>query len=116
MIQAFEFDELHHRVPDQITIKEWLEVATQRRNRRDIGIDRRFEEERDRMACHPCPFAGADHAMLGRLDAAAGPTFQQLTEIDDQAVVAGRHIDPFAATAKRLQARDTMLAQQGNKT
>jgi hypothetical protein len=45
----------------------------------------------------------ADHAMLGCLDSTAAPAFEHFAEIDRQAVVGRRHIEPGSIEMARLQ-------------
>src|SRR5262245_60643838 len=111
MLEAVEFDELGRRGPDMIAIKERFETGTgdvaMNWQRLDQRIDAWLIEEGNGIAF----LAMADDPVLGRLDAARGPSFQQLAEIHHQGVRTWWHIDPAAVARLRLQAGDTVLGE-----
>src|ERR1700733_1942056 len=108
-----EFDELGRRCPQVVAVQEGFErggaVHVQRA---DLGVGARLVEKWDGHALA----AGADHAMFGCPDSTAAPSLEHLAEIDRQAVVARRHVDPCTIAVARLQSRDAILGQERQKS
>src|SRR5438132_2556441 len=104
MLQAAKFDELRRRGPEMVAVEERREgLDAGERQRCDRRVRARLVEERDRVALA----AGAEHAMLGRLDPPARPAFEDLAEIDRERELARRHVEPVAVARPRLQPLDT---------
>lgn len=109
VIEAFEFDEFHHGGPQVIAVGEGLEGwCTRNWQRRNHLIDLWLIEEGDRAAFP----ARSQHAMLGCLDAPAGPALEQPAEVDRERALDRRNIEPGAVRAAGLQAFDAVLGQQ----
>src|ERR1700722_6584464 len=108
-----EFDELGRRCPQVIAVQEGFEGGGAVHGQgSDLGVGARLIEKWDGHALA----TGADHAMLGCLDSTAAPSLEHLAEIDRQAVVARRHVDPCTIAVARLQSRDAILGQQRQKS
>ncbi len=96
-----------------VAVEEGDELgASQRRQRSDLRIDPRLEEKGNRVALA----AIADHAVLCRLDAPTRPKLEQLTEVDDEAVLDRWNIDPYAPGGPRLQAFNAVLRQKRHES
>src|ERR1700722_14372958 len=108
-----EFDELGRGWPQVVAVQEGFERdGTVHGQRPNLGVGARFIEKWDGHALA----TGADHAMLGCPDSTAAPSLAHLAEIDRQAVVARRHVDPCTIAVARLQSRDAILGQQRQKS
>src|SRR5690625_5253394 len=118
MLKSVELDEAGHGGPEVIAIDEGREGASIIQGQGqgqgqglDPGIGTRLIEEGDGKA-----FAVIGENTMPRcLDAASGPAFKKLAEVDHQAAFTGRHVMPASVRQLRLQAADTMLLEQGDE-